>query len=154
MYCQYYKSPLGFIEIQGSETGIASLIFVENPLQTESTHPIVEECIQEIDEYFRGIRQNFTVKLDLQTSEFQTRVLNTISEIPFGTTASYSDIANLLGNSKIVRAVASALAKNKLAILIPCHRVIGKNQKLTGYAWGIWRKEWLIKHEQQYRIKG
>ena len=117
----------------------------------EQENPHIRQAIQQLDEYFRGERNYFTVPLHLEGTPFQRSVWIQLQAIPYGRTVSYSDLAAAIGNSRAVRAVGTANGKNRIALLIPCHRVIGKNQELAGYAWGTWRKEWLLEHEQQER---
>jgi methylated-DNA-[protein]-cysteine S-methyltransferase len=145
----YYSSPLGLIEITGDESGIASVLFVENiATPTEKIPEALKECIYQLEEYFTGIRKDFGLKLNPQGSEFQQKVWNALLDVPFGKTASYLDISKRLGDENATRAVGNANGKNPIAIIIPCHRVIGSNGKLTGYAGGLSRKEWLLNHEK------
>ncbi len=149
-YKAYYPTEIGILEIAGTEEGIASISFVKEEDMEASIKvpPIIQECVQQLTEYFRGERIEFTVKLlSQQGTEFQTKVWNKLQEIPYGVTWSYRDLAEAIGNIKAVRAVGNANSKNQLSIIVPCHRVIGSNGKLTGYAGGLWRKEWLLKHE-------
>jgi len=146
----HYKSPIGLIEITGNESGILSLDFLEKEAaDTSDVHPCLKECLKQIDEYFTRKRTEFTVKLQLQGTEFQKKVWQQLLKIPYGKTVSYLDVAIWIGDKKATRAVGSANGKNKIAIIIPCHRVIGSNGKLTGYGGGIWRKEWLLKYEKK-----
>jgi O-6-methylguanine DNA methyltransferase len=104
---------------------------------------------EEMEAYFRDCTSPFSVPLDILGTEFQSKVWNTLIEIPVGQTCTYSQVAETIGKSKAVRAVGNANAKNPIAIVVPCHRLIGANGSLTGYGGGIWRKEWLLKHEKQ-----
>jgi methylated-DNA-[protein]-cysteine S-methyltransferase len=143
-----YISPIGLIKITGNENGIHSVDFTDEQASKDSqSHPVLDECVLQLDEYFKGKRKEFTVKLNPEGTEFQKKVWNKLLEIPFGRTISYMELAKSLGDVKAIRAVGTANGKNKIAIIIPCHRVIGSNGKLTGYAGGLWRKEWLLKHE-------
>ena len=147
----YYNSPIGMIKITGSENGIRSVDFVDEQAPKDSqSHPILDECVLQFDEYFKGERKEFTVKLNPEGTEFQKIVWNKLLKIPFGRTVSYMELAKAIGDVKAIRAVGAANGKNKIAIIIPCHRVIGSNGKLTGYAGGLWRKEWLLKHENAF----
>lgn len=158
----YYNSPIGLIKITGSENGIRSVDFVDEQASPEGvpgglltehsqkdsqSHPILDACVLQLDEYFKNKRKEFTVKLNPEGTEFQKIVWNELLKIPFGRTVSYMELAKSIGDVKAIRAVGAANGKNKIAIIIPCHRVIGSNGKLTGYAGGLWRKEWLLKHE-------
>ncbi|MGB8955414.1 MAG: methylated-DNA--[protein]-cysteine S-methyltransferase [Tumebacillaceae bacterium] len=151
-YRACYNSPIGRIEIQANEQGITSALFVEEePTLPERENLHIREAVKQLDEYFSGDRRTFTVPLHLEGSPFQRGVWTQLQSIPYGRTVSYSDLAAAIGNSRAVRAVGTANGKNRIALLIPCHRVIGKNQELAGYAWGTWRKEWLLEHEKQKR---
>lgn len=150
-----YESPIGIIEIIAEKDAIISILFSEqdkkvNGLQNDTPQVLID-CCQQLDEYFKGARHVFTVPYRLEGTEFQRSVWNALTSIPCGETESYKDIAILIGNESAVRAVGNANGKNKLSIIIPCHRIIGSNGKLTGYAGGLWRKEWLLKHETEYR---
>jgi methylated-DNA-[protein]-cysteine S-methyltransferase len=148
MELAYYTSPIGIIEITGTDEGISTLYFVEEQKkQSASVHPLLKECMYQLEEYFQGIRREFGLKLNPSGSEFQRRVWNQLATVPFGRTVSYLDIARNLGDINATRAVGNANGNNPLSIIVPCHRVIGSNGKLTGYSGGMWRKEWLLKHE-------
>lgn len=147
-----YESPIGFIEIISTNEAVSSILFSdkdtkENFLQVE-TPPVLRECYTQLDEYFKGDRRDFSFSYQFEGTDFQKTVWEALLEIPYGETGTYKDIAVSMGNEKAIRAVGSANGKNKLSIVIPCHRVIGSNGKLTGYAGGLWRKEWLLKHER------
>lgn len=147
-----YESPIGIIEIIGTSEAICSILFSEkgkkeNPLLAD-TPPVLAECYTQLDEYFKGKRQEFTFPYQFEGTDFQKVVWEALKEIPYATTGSYKDLAVSIGNEKAIRAVGNANGKNKLSVVIPCHRVIGSNGKLTGYAGGLWRKEWLLQHEK------
>lgn len=147
-----YESPIGVIEIISTREVITSILFSEerkkmNFLHTK-TPPVLLECYKQLDEYFKGNRHEFTFPYQVEGTDFQKTVWKALIEISYAETGSYKDIAVSIGNEKAVRAVGSANGKNKLSIVIPCHRVIGSNGKLTGYAGGLWRKEWLLEHER------
>jgi methylated-DNA-[protein]-cysteine S-methyltransferase len=114
-------------------------------------HPILDRAARELEEYAHGTRTAFTVPLAPQGTEFQRAVWSALTEIPAGETRSYSDLARAIDRPRAVRAVGAANALNPLSILVPCHRVIGKDGSLTGYAGGIERKQWLIAHERGAR---
>lgn len=148
-YRVYYQSPIGWIRITGGEEGIRSVYFVEDEEATAGEiPPCLQECVRQLDEYFRGQRRVFSLKLLPGGTEFQQRVWAQLLKVPYGSTASYRDIALALGDSDAVRAVGSANGKNPIAIIIPCHRIIGSDGKLIGYGGGVWRKEWLLRHER------
>lgn len=149
-----FESPIGVIEIGSTKEAIRSILFSEkdrkeNDLQAE-TPPVLVECYTQLDEYFKGERRDFTFPYQFEGTDFQKTVWDALIEIPYGETGSYKDIAVNIGNEKAIRAVGSANGKNKLSIVIPCHRVIGSNGELTGYAGGLWRKKWLLQHEKSF----
>lgn len=147
----YYHSPIGTIEIVGTERGLCRLTFVrERARRPAAVTSGLKECVAQLDEYFGGKRRKFSVNLDLQGTRFQKRVWQALLKIPSGRTASYREVAKAVGNSKAVRAVGNANRANPVAIIIPCHRVIGSDGSLVGYGSGLWRKRWLLAHEQKY----
>lgn len=141
-------SPLGKILLEADDKGITIVQFswVED-VPTESTNIILNQCAQELAEYFIDKRMFFTVPLSLNGTDFQMKVWENLQNIPFGTTMSYLDMAKNLGDEKVIRAAASANGKNPIAIIVPCHRVIGSNGDLVGYAGGLDKKKWLLEHE-------
>jgi methylated-DNA-[protein]-cysteine S-methyltransferase len=143
----YYESPAGLLKITSVENGISEVIFTTEKEEAENRTPVVDQCIEELDEYFHRGRKFFSVELNLQGTVFQKKVWNELSTIPFGTTVSYEELAIRIGDIKSIRAVGLANGMNPVAIIVPCHRVIGKNGDLTGYAGGLERKEWLLYHE-------
>lgn len=144
----YYSSPIGILEITGNENGLVSLLFLDEEMEVSKTiHPSIKEVVYQLDEYFNGIRKEFGLKLNPEGTEFQKKVWKELNAIPFGKTLSYLDISKQLGDKNATRAVGNANGKNPIAIIVPCHRVIAHNGKLTGYAGGLWRKEWLLNHE-------
>jgi len=147
----YYTSEIGMIEVVGRSDGIMSVDFVEDAeADNISVHDCLKPCMTQLDEYFCGKRKTFLVSFQIQGTEFNKKVWRALMEIPYGTTQSYSDIAKAIGHKNAYRAVGNANRNNKIAIIIPCHRVIGSDGSLTGYACGIWRKEWLLAHERKY----
>jgi methylated-DNA-[protein]-cysteine S-methyltransferase len=150
-----YQSPIGVIKIMGTHEAISSILFSEECKKTNfldaETPQVMAECYNQLDEYFKGGRYEFTFPYKCEGTAFQKTVWNALIEIPYAETGSYKDIAVSIGNEKAIRAVGSANGKNKLSIVIPCHRVIGSNGKLTGYAGGLWRKEWLLQHERSFK---
>lgn len=153
-YKVYYQSEIGILEIVGTDEHIRSVRFVEAEERDEGIDqadvPLtVAACLTQLDEYFRGERQTFSLDLEPEGTEFQKAVWRQLSTIPYGQTASYLDIAKLIDNEKAVRAVGAANGQNKIAIIIPCHRVVGSDGKLTGYGGGLWRKAWLLNHERK-----
>ncbi|WP_167598356.1 methylated-DNA--[protein]-cysteine S-methyltransferase [Leeuwenhoekiella sp. ZYFB001] len=141
-------SPLGTLEISGDLNGISAVTFLEEESpQSEKIPDVLKTAVIQLQEYFDGNRTDFKLKLNPQGTDFQKRVWQELSQIPFGKTTSYLQMAKNLGDPKVIRAAASANGKNPIAIIIPCHRVIGSDQSMTGYAGGIWRKKWLLAHE-------
>lgn len=151
METAYYQSEIGLIKITGEDEYIVSLEFVENKTTYNAAIPdTLKECVNQLDEYFKGKRKEFSLKLKLEGTDFQKLVWNELQKIPYGKTVSYQDIATAIGKKRAVRAVGSANGKNKIAIVIPCHRVISSDGNIGGYGGGVWRKEWLIKHEKSF----
>ncbi len=150
-YTGYYKSPIGFMRVIGTDESISYVDFIEDEQDrsNERLNPMVTDCINQLDEYFCKKRKEFNIKLSLEGTEFQKSVWQALIDIPFGVTKSYKDIAVSINNEKAVRAVGGANHNNKISIIIPCHRVIGKSGKMVGYGGGVWRKEWLLKHENR-----
>jgi len=149
MYKAYYQSPIGMIEITGNTEGILGIGFTDQITAAAAAAPdCLKDCVRQLDEYFQGTWKEFTLRLLPQGTPFQMKVWHALQAVPYGRTASYKDIAAAVGSPKAVRAVGGANHRNKIAILIPCHRIIGKNGTLTGYGGGLWRKEWLLGHEQ------
>ncbi len=144
----YLKTPLGTAKISGDETGISKIELNDNIAVAESEIPqILIPAVEQLSAYFRGELINFNLKLNPSGTAFQKKVWLSLAEIPFGTTCSYRQLSKDLGDVKAIRAVAAANGKNPLWIVIPCHRVIGSDGSLTGYAGGLWRKKWLLEHE-------
>ena len=114
---------------------------------SDETPQALVEAVQQLKEYFSKSRTQFSLKLNLQGTEFQKKVWNTLQTVDFGKTRTYQQIANTLGDPKVIRAAASANGRNPIAIIIPCHRIIGSDGSLTGYAGGLDRKKWLLEHE-------
>jgi AraC family transcriptional regulator, regulatory protein of adaptative response / methylated-DNA-[protein]-cysteine methyltransferase len=165
IYAGQIATPIGNMIVAATENGVCLLEFESeimyeqnvvilkkrlkgNVVQGENDH--IRQAKQELEEYFAGIRQKFDVSLDPTGTDFQLRVWNSLLQIPCGTTITYTEQTRSLGDLKAIRAVASANGKNKIAIIIPCHRVIGSNGKLTGYAGGMERKRWLLDLERNY----
>ena len=141
------NSPLGITKIVGDENGVSEiLVLSEGEISLEIPKELME-CVSQLQDYFDGKRTDFTFKLNPKGTEFQQKVWKGLLEIPFGKTISYLELSEKLGDVKAIRAVASANGKNPLWIVVPCHRVIGSDGSLTGYAGGLWRKKWLLEHE-------
>lgn len=146
-FFDYYDSPVGILEICTTENELISVLYVDERKESSERPGILEEVIKQLDEYFAGSRKDFDIKFKLKGTEFQKTVWNALTDIPYGETVSYKNIATKIGNEKAVRAVGSANGKNVINIIVPCHRVIGANKSLTGYGGGLHRKSWLLKHE-------
>jgi methylated-DNA-[protein]-cysteine S-methyltransferase len=147
MYIDYMDSPLGLIEFKASDKGISQVIFCGDHKKAVKTNAMTDCCKQQLCEYFSGQRKAFDLPLVLQGTDFQQSIWACLSQIPFGKTMSYGEIAHKINNPKSVRAVGGANGRNPVSIIVPCHRVIGANGTLTGYAGGIARKLWLLNHE-------
>jgi methylated-DNA-[protein]-cysteine S-methyltransferase len=147
MFYATYESPIGLIEVGGTVEAVVSLYFVEEPHEGAQTHPLVDRAIEQLDAYFNHSLRRFDLPLDLQGTDFQRQVWKQLETIPYGQTVSYLEIAQALGKPKAVRAVGAANGQNPVSIIVPCHRVIGSNGDLIGYGGGLWRKEWLLRHE-------
>ena len=144
----YVPSPIGTIEIGVRSECVTFLEFVEHPQEKNSGDSrVLGLAIQQVEAYLQGRLQVFDLPLDLSGTPFQQSVWQALLTVPFGRTASYQQIADTIGNPKAVRAVGAANGRNPVSIIVPCHRIIGKNGGLTGYGGGIWRKEWLLRHE-------
>jgi len=147
-------SPVGVIAISGSLYGIRSVIFLQEGEIDETIPECLKSCAMQLGEYFSGLRNEFSLKLDPQGTDFQLKVWEKLLLIPFGKTISYLELAQMTGKESNTRAVGNANGKNKINIIVPCHRVIGSNGKLIGYGGGLWRKEFLLKHEMGESLPG
>ncbi|HEY3370788.1 MAG TPA: methylated-DNA--[protein]-cysteine S-methyltransferase [Prolixibacteraceae bacterium] len=143
------KSPLGFLILKSDGLSITEISFSENELAEENPCELLSRCKQQLEDYFSGKSTSFDVPLNPNGTEFQKKVWTELQKIPNGETITYAQLAARLGDPKLVRAVGTANGRNPLAIVIPCHRVIGAGNKLTGYAGGLERKQWLLEHEMR-----
>jgi methylated-DNA-[protein]-cysteine S-methyltransferase len=153
IYKGLFISPIGNILIQTNETALLSLTFSEDAKEEhlEENYSIVLEKVKnQLHLYFEKKLSKFDLPTSIHLTEFQNSVLNEVKKISYGTVISYAQLAHRMGSSRLTRAVASANAANPILIVIPCHRVVGKNGSMTGYSGAPWRKEWLLKHEQNY----
>lgn len=151
LYTAYYSSPLGLLKLQCSDKHIKSVVFAEeNQEHKMDENKLLQQCAKQLDEYFTGKRKLFNLSINQDGTAFQMKVWDLLYKIPFGKTISYNNLAKQYGDSKAIRAVAAANGKNNLCIIVPCHRVIGSNQTLVGYAGGLWRKKWLLDHEAKH----
>ena len=146
------NTPLGIAKIIGDEDGISSVTILNtNEIITDIIPEDLQDCVYQLKEYFNGEREHFSIKLNLQGTEFQKRVWEELQIIPYGKTLSYLELSKQLGDLKAIRAVANENGKNPIWIIVPCHRVIGSDGSLTGYAGGLHRKQWLLEHESPYK---
>lgn len=144
----YYSSPIGMLEIRSEGDAITTVEYVrDESRRPEQVTPVIQQCMEELDEYFMKRRKFFDVRLKLMGTDFQQKVWTQLTEIPYGKTTFYADIALNVGDINSVRAVGMANHQNPIAILVPCHRVIGKDGSMIGYGGGLDRKEWLLRHE-------
>lgn len=149
-------SPVGTLKLVANETALVAVLWEnENPkrvrlaeLVEQADHPVLLETQKQLTEYFAGKRQQFDLPLDFAGTEFQHKVWQALLSIPFGETRSYRDIAEQIGNVKAVRAVGAANGKNPISIIAPCHRVVGANGKLVGFAGGLHNKDILLRLEK------
>ncbi|WP_339626410.1 methylated-DNA--[protein]-cysteine S-methyltransferase [uncultured Maribacter sp.] len=148
----YINTPLGVAKITGSSEGLSSIIVLdsEEPI-TDVMPESLEDAVYQLNEYFEGIRTEFQLDLNPEGTEFQKKVWLELQNIPYGRTASYMELSKLIGDPKAIRAVGAANGRNPLWIVVPCHRVIGSDGSLTGYAGGLHRKKWLLDHESPHK---
>ena len=151
------EAPFGVVTVIGSDLGIRYVMFNNDahpkPLERlhisdSEIHDSVNDAVTQLDEYFNGARRDFELPLDLQGTEFQVAAWNALAEIPYGRTASYGQQAASIGRPKAVRAIGGANGRNPVAIVLPCHRIVGADGSLTGFGGGIAVKKWLLDHEQ------
>jgi methylated-DNA-[protein]-cysteine S-methyltransferase len=146
----YFFTDIGALEVAGTERGIVSVKFVENvDTGAACTTSVVQQCITELSQYFGGRRTTFSVRLNPGGTEFRRLVWHVLRNIPFGLTKSYRDVAVAIDRPTSARPVGGAVGHNPIAIIVPCHRVIGSDGSLTGYAGGLDRKRWLLEHERR-----
>lgn len=157
--CTRMPSPLGELLITASDAGIHHILFTDMPEAgrlleaglTSQPHPFLEEAGRQLDAYFDGKRREFDLPLAARGTDFQHRVWAQLRRIPYASTWGYSELAQAIQQPTAARAVGMANGKNPLCIVVPCHRVIGKNRQLVGYAGGLERKAWLLDHELRFR---
>jgi methylated-DNA-[protein]-cysteine S-methyltransferase len=156
-YTAYYHSPVGMIRITSDLQYITEVHFLSDSPQPNSpinqlpdSPKVLDQCVTQLMEYFNGGRKNFDLPIHQEGTSFQQRVWSELLTIPYGKTISYIQLSKQLGDPKAIRAAASTNGKNKIAILVPCHRVIGKKGDLVGYAAGLPRKKWLLQHEAKH----
>lgn len=153
---KFVLTPVGRLQLVASDQGLAAVLWENDPpgrvkfaaVEPQDDHPVLQEAERQLREYFAGERRTFDLPLDFAGTEFQRRVWNALLTIPFGETRSYADIAVQVGNPRAVRAVGAANGRNPLSIVAPCHRVIGRDGKLVGFAGGVATKRFLLGHER------
>lgn len=154
----YYNSPIGVLLVKSSGNAITELSFVDKEFKPvteeiifqQPSTPILKKCIDQLDDYFSGKLFQFNLNLAQKGTAFQQQVWNELLKIKYGRTTSYLSLSKSIGNEKAIRAVGTANGKNNIAIIVPCHRVIGQDGNLVGYAGGLQRKHWLLDHEAKY----
>lgn len=151
MFSAGFDSPLGWVTVWGDDRGIARITCTEAPADVISgvLPAPVRAGVDQLQAYFAGNLTAFDLVLNPAGTDFQQRVWKALLDVPFGQTRSYLSLSRTLGDEKAIRAVAAANGKNPLWIVVPCHRIIGSDGSLTGYAGGLWRKQWLLNHEQK-----
>lgn len=147
MEIAYLQTPIGIAKFEGDENGLVSVSILDSEIPIGTVPESLEDAVYQFKEYFEGTRRHFDLALNPEGTDFQKKVWNSLLDIPYGKTTSYLDLSKKLGDVKAIRAVAAANGKNPLWIVVPCHRVIGSNGDLTGYAGGLHRKKWLLEHE-------
>jgi len=156
MFIGYFQSPLGTMQIEASESVLVSAKFLSDEMPEKQNHDagseIVANTIEQLTEYFAGERKKFDLPLLFTGTDFQEQVWAEVLKIPYGTTSTYGQIAERLGSKELARAIGSANGDNPLLIVVPCHRVIGSQGELVGYAGGLWRKQWLLEHEGSQQL--
>ena len=147
----YLSSPLGTLRLTGDSNGVSAITCLDNPVPdlplAKNLPDPLQQAHDQLVDYFSGFRKDFTFPMTPAGTPFQRRVWDALLTVSFGKTCSYLSLARQLGDEKAIRAVAAANGRNPLAIVVPCHRVIGSDGSLTGYAGGLWRKQWLLEHE-------
>ncbi|WP_343703937.1 methylated-DNA--[protein]-cysteine S-methyltransferase [Chitinophaga sp.] len=147
-YALSMRSPVGRLLVRGTAEYISAVLFTDDGEESADAPPLLHECIRQLQEYFGKQRRVFELPLQQPGTPFQQTVWHQLTTIPFGETITYLALAKRVGNVKSIRAVGTTNGKNNLAIIVPCHRVIGSGGELTGYAGGLWRKQWLLDHER------
>jgi methylated-DNA-[protein]-cysteine S-methyltransferase len=151
------KSPVGRLKLVASDRGLTAILWENDdpervrlaPLVEDKNHPVLCETERQLNDYFAGKLKKFSLKFDFAGTDFQRKVWRALAAIPFGETRSYADIARQIGHPKAVRAIGAATGRNPISIIVPCHRVIGSNGKLTGFAGGLETKAFLLKTESR-----
>ncbi|HEX6432443.1 MAG TPA: methylated-DNA--[protein]-cysteine S-methyltransferase [Niastella sp.] len=153
-FTTYYQSPVGLLQISGTGQFISEVKFIDEPEKVTATAstalpPMAIQAVEQLIEYFHGQRRFFELPISQEGTAFQQKVWSELMNIPFGKTISYLELSRRLGDPLVIRAAAAANGRNNVAIIVPCHRVIGSNSQLVGYAGGLPRKKWLLQHENK-----
>lgn len=162
LFTRQLESPVGLLTLVASDTGLRAVLWPEDEpgrvklgdTAERDDHPVLEAAAEQLTEYFAGTRRRFDIALDPQGTAFQVQVWQSLAEIPFGDTASYGAQADSIGRPRAVRAVGAANGRNPLSIVLPCHRVVGANGSLTGFAGGLDAKRFLLDHEKTVLSRG
>ncbi|WP_316749488.1 methylated-DNA--[protein]-cysteine S-methyltransferase [Pedobacter gandavensis] len=153
-YCSILHSPIGAIYIFAGEESVREITFKESDTKDLSENSLSKLAAAQLNDYFEGKLTAFNLPLQQDGTQFQQGVWTALQTIDYGNTCSYLEFSKQQNNVLAIRAIAAANGKNKLAIVVPCHRVIGSNGKLVGYAGELWRKKWLLDHERAISKKG
>ncbi len=146
----FFQSPVGWLKLSATDRGLSKISFKNSEpeeIPKGDLHPVLSETIKQLDSYFTNGLTHFDIPLDIQGSDFEFQVWKQLLTIPFGYTTTYGEISKILKNPKAIRAIGTTIGRNPVVIIVPCHRVIGANDRMVGFGGGIWRKEWLLKHE-------
>ncbi|KKC99538.1 methylated-DNA--[protein]-cysteine S-methyltransferase [Photobacterium halotolerans] len=144
---QRIDTPIGWLAVVADQQAITTIEFDARPAPDDVSNAVTELGVQQLSEYFSGQRKHFDLPLSMPGTAFQREVWQALTDVPFGVTCSYSDVARQIARPKAVRAVGAANGKNPIPIVVPCHRIIGRSGTLTGYAGGLDKKRWLLEHE-------
>ncbi|PLX25635.1 cysteine methyltransferase [Candidatus Parcubacteria bacterium] len=158
MECRdFLKTPIGVLEIVADEKNILAINFTKQArldlaerARRKNSNALTEKCVVTLKEYFFGNKKKFSLDLEFVGTDFQKKVWQTLVRVPYGSIISYGDLATMIGQPKAARAIGGAVNKNPIPIIIPCHRVLGSDGKLVGYEGGLWRKKWLLQHENSF----
>ncbi len=152
----WLETPIGPLEVVSDGAAVLAVAFAGGPgrrkgaaTETAARPPVLEHCLRQLEAYFRGERRSFDLPLRLEGTPFQRRVWQALLRVPYGRTATYGELAAALGSPRAGRAVGGANHRNPVSIIVPCHRVVGGDGGLVGYGGGLWRKEWLLRHERE-----
>jgi methylated-DNA-[protein]-cysteine S-methyltransferase len=151
----YYQTPIGTCKITEQDGFISAISILDEAVEpTEPETPVLQLAINQLEEYFAGTRKVFDLPIKQDGTDFQQQVWQCLMQIDYGKTITYTKQSKLMNNPLAIRAIAAANGKNNLWVVVPCHRVIGANGELTGYAGGLWRKKWLLEHEAKITGSG